>query len=86
MGGRSLQEKLAEVHSQVAQGRARVEAHIEQIGRLKADGHDTQASDTLLSTLLNALEGVTQHRDELEKQAQTAPTFSVSHYQLALAS
>ena len=69
MGGRSLQGELPDAHGHVPQGQGGVEAH----------------PDALLATSLSVLEGFTQHRDELEKHAQMAPTFSVSHYQLALA-
>ena len=66
----SVEMRLAQAQSDVEEIEKRIDDQIVLIERLAAEGHDTDAAEHLLATLINLMDRLTCHRHALEREAE----------------
>ena len=65
----SFRVQLTQAQRHVEEAEKGIEEQIVLSERLAADGHNTAAAERLLATLIEILEKLTLHRDELERES-----------------
>jgi hypothetical protein len=71
-GTPELQEELADSNRHLVEGHARIARQRELISHLSADGHDVTDAENLLRTMVEGLEAMQVHRQQIVRELELA--------------